>query len=70
MATTTVVTVPESLVQRLTSRKFIATVFGGVVSLLVATGVIDASTEQTVTVGALPALYILVEGFLDYANRE
>ena len=66
---TTVIVEPKTLVERFTSRKFIAAVFGAILGVLVAAGVIDASVEQTALAEGLPLAYLLVEGALDYVNR-
>lgn len=70
MATTYIQEVEKkTLLERLSSRKFIATVFAAVFGVLVAAGVVDANTEQSVTVIVVPVVYILVEGVLDFARK-
>ena len=56
----------DSLVARLTSRKFLAAVVAGVISVLAAVDVIDPSNGQVLVAQATPLVYILVEGFLDH----
>lgn len=59
----------DNLLDRLTSRKFLAAVVGAVVAVLAAAGVIDPTQEQTIIAQATPLVYIVVEGILDFVNR-
>ena len=56
----------DNVLDRLTSRKFIAAAVATVIALLADAGVIDPTTEATVIAHATPLAYILVEGVLDY----
>ena len=56
----------DDLLDRLTSRKFLAAVVGGVIAVLAAVGVIDPSNEQVIIAQVTPLAYIVVEGLLDY----
>ena len=56
----------ESLLDRFTSRKFLAAVVAGVIAVLADAGVIDPALEATVIAHATPLAYIFVEGALDF----
>ena len=60
----------DDLLNRLTSRKFIVAAVAAVVSVLAAAGVIDPTQEQTIIAQATPVVYIVVEGILDFVNRN
>lgn len=55
----------DRLLDRFTSRKFIAAVVAGVIAVLADVGLIDPALEATVIAHATPLAYILVEGALD-----
>ena len=55
----------DDLFNRFSSRKFLAAVVGGVVAVLAATGVIDASREQEIIAQATPVIYIVVQGAIE-----
>lgn len=59
----------NDFVTRFTSRKFLAAVSMFVVAVLIASGVIEASQEQTIIAQATPVVYILVQGVLDFFKR-
>ena len=59
----------DRLLDRFTSRKFIAAVVAGVIAVLADVGVIDPTTEATVIAHATPLAYIIVEGILDFNAR-
>ena len=56
----------NDLLPKLTSRKFIATVVGGVVTFLASAGVIDPSTTEAVTGAAIVIAYVVVQGIIDF----
>ena len=56
--------------ERFTSRKFIAAVVAGVVAVLADVGVIDPTLQASIIVHATPLVYIIVEGVLDFVDRE
>ena len=56
----------NDLLPRLTSRKFIAAVVGGVVTFLASAGVIDPSTTEAVTGATIVVAYVVVQGFIDH----
>ena len=56
----------DDLLNRLSSRKFIAAVVAGVIAVLADVGVIDPTTEATAIAHATPLVYIVVEGALDF----
>ena len=56
----------DDLLDRLTSRKFLAAVVGGIVTFLASAGVIDPSTTETVTGAGIVVAYMVIQGVIDY----
>ena len=56
----------EDIITRLSSRKFIAVVAGGVVTFLASAGVIDPSTTEALTGAAIVIAYVVVQGVIDF----
>ena len=59
----------NSLLKRLTSRKFLAAVVGAVIGILAAADVINPTQSQAIIAQVTPLVYIVVEGALDLFNR-
>ena len=60
----------DNLLDRFSSRKFLAAAVATVIAVLADIGVIDPSTEATVIAHATPVVYILVEGVLDLITAK
>ena len=58
------------LFQRLSSRKFLAAAVAAVIAVLADVGIISPSESATIIAHVTPLAYIVVEGALDWANRE
>ena len=56
----------DDLLPRITSRKFIATVVGGVATFLASAGVIDPSTTEAVTGATIVIAYVGGQGVADF----
>lgn len=61
-----VIKMTEDIITRLSSRKFIAVVAGGVVTFLASAGVIDPSTTEALTGAAIVIAYVVVQGVIDF----
>ena len=60
----------SNLIERFTSRKFIAAATFGAVAVLADVGVIDPGQTTEIVAHATPLAYIVVEGFLDFFARR